>query len=1803
MQLHRCLLPIAFIAVVAFCWCGLGRASAAPAESPELQALLLRKSIKLESVRTEQNDCEISYTLQATNFAKVPPRVIMPFWAVVPPGGSATLQLKNAEWVVLNPDGKMEGPYTLKEQSPWGILPPSQTSARIIPQDEFRTVSLQRAELVVASNITRNVEGKIESAIAIITKGTLALKIQAAPGDKSQPLDLAKDDPYLDSLLKMLVINKDQILMCGREPKPLDNEEELRAWNQLLADAEKRGPILFARLPRGGVYALRPEMLRNAGITPEAMPMSRVRVFAGKDELAVIAQGSGDQLIGDSSLTFYVPIDKTDKKPFIPLWVFLAGEGDTVRRATIADYGVLSTPPEELKGYVTERVFEPNVFSHDQPVTAPMLKWSTAEVGPTAFRNYEFEASHVRPGTDVKFSAWLIGCDPLRVRESYYDLLINQKSVATGDVRTGRVDERAVTFPSSLLAEGMNTLSVFNPEQQNPDKANPFRFIMAQMSLPISSLGLKPQTLFSVELDGETTASVTLRRQSNFKGTGLALDVTEPLNPIFTSLGVATGPNEYLTQIRINKAQTEVLYAPMETYMVPPKFSVVKAPRSYSTTEQADYLAIYYPELGDALTPLVDYRAKTMSVAAVTVDDVYAAFSYGELSYQAIHDCIAHSFRSRKAPRLREVLLVGEGSEYWWEYRRDSRNVSQNMVPVFGWQDPSIRIRGDESYALLTGSGPLADVEIARISVNNPEELKIVVDKIMAYEENPPTGEWRNRHIFVTDDEPDFVTVARAIIAKTFQPPHFIELLKLQDYPYEDYFRGIWRKRSAEFTDKVIDAMDKGALTITYLGHGGPNLWSSERILHIRDIDRMVDDGRHPFLVAGSCDTGWVDYPLEPVRASLSEHFLRRENGGMIGAFIPIDGTSSYEHDFLISALYDQLIRGGITDLGTLCLLSKINYYLDRNNTSVTNQYLLMGDPASHLPPIGAALQASVEPSRMLSVTNRVLKVTGRTSGYDLASGRVMVTDRTNLAIAESRFNVRGGDIDTTVGLPAYLTPGDYNVIVETTNDEAKKSQVVTLPLRVEDLKVSLGWNTVPDSSAVLAAGKPVQFRFDVKNETDIDLSNAQIVIDDADTRKEISRQPVAITARQSITPTFEKPLPPGVTTLRGRLVVPSGDENTPDTVLAENELVLRAQSDQVRYLDFPLDAVQVSRVSLDQSNPRTRFTIPVYNMTEFALPKLGAVLKRTGAAEAVPIGAEQEIESLQPAQSHQLVFETNTLFGKEPTNFLLEVYDLSKERRRLLQLTPFTYSFKSGPDVAIIPDSFFTESDNLFGGRTVYMRYTVINNGDEVARNVRAMAYQTEPWIEKNLLPSALSWFPPEPVDNLYPGEKHAFRLRWDPASGTEANSTIFAAVKVAGIPGDVNLENNILKRELKFLLPPNLHLDRKGIQVSSKFLKPYERVTIRVPFSNDSDQDFVRDFRISVYAGAQNGERERIAMRRIARMKSGESALMQFDWVVQPGQYSLTFNLNEDREYLEATYDDNVVSMNIPYVLAEGEFGTGTTTWDFSQFPDYGSMGGVLRLPDGTLTTSARPRPLMKKMPFDPQYLIKGALGEPRAVDNLWGQELGHLGLTYEETGAPVKFRVPLLEDVDTNLYDVYFDTMGDFIPEKMSGDFKYRFEDQKDWSMETRPTTGQIYMGRYDVRDGYLDFEIAGPDYPTINDLSAFYVSPVMGVYESPVIQIARPVAATFLADAVEPGGAKIEYGIRYGSRGAAEIQWNDWQPIAANEDFVSPAGRNVMQWRASLLDGKADKPVLKSVRFALKPPSAKESSPPQVASHVQ
>src|SRR5690606_11871957 len=158
----------------------------------------------------------------------------------------------------------------------------------------------------------------------------------------------------------------------------------------------------------------------------------------------------------------------------------------------------------------------------------------------------------------------------------------------------------------------------------------------------------------------------------------------------------------------------------------------------------------------------------------------------------------------------------------------------------------------------------------------------------------------------------------------------------------------------------------------------------------------------------------------------------------------------------------------------------------------------------------------------------------------------------------------------------------------------------------------------------------------------------------------------------------------------------------------------------------------------------------------------------------------------------------------------------------------------------------------------------------------------------------------------------------------------TLIAAVDASQPDMELDRTDNTLEKTVRLLPAPNLLIDRGNARASHEYVRPGDIVRVVVPIENPSDQDFTRELRFAAYAVRSNGVRRNIFMKQMDQMLAGESATLEFDWVVEPEENRLFLDLNEDREYLESTFADNTMNMEFRYLLAPSWFAEPARVWD---------------------------------------------------------------------------------------------------------------------------------------------------------------------------------------------------------------------------------------------------------------------------------
>ena len=385
---------------------------------------------------------------------------------------------------------------------------------------------------------------------------------------------------------------------------------------------------------------------------------------------------------------------------------------------------------------------------------------------------------------------------------------------------------------------------------------------------------------------------------------------------------------------------------------------------------QIDYVVITHPTFAESITPLVEFRqSQGLKTLVVDINDIYNEFSDGLFNPFAIQKFLRYAYHNWQQPAPTYVLLVGD-AHYDYKnatvdiYREDptfpgTYNLYPNFVPTYhGWAPASGETSMDQRFVNVSGDDPLPDMLIGRLSVQTPEALATMVQKIIDYEENPKIGLWQGTLIHVSDDETDNPS---DIVFEKSRDELIQEIIPVGYDTRQIYLRKI---KSPEVTrTRIRSAINRGALVIEYAGHGGIQTWADESIFRIEDVVNLRN--RYlPFVITTTCLNGQFDKPQQVGNFCLSEQFLFGEYGAIatLSATRLTYGSANAAFD---KDLFEALFRVrqaspelAVNDaasqptIGYIIADAKISFINRIRNPSWipgTEQYTLFGDPASRL--------------------------------------------------------------------------------------------------------------------------------------------------------------------------------------------------------------------------------------------------------------------------------------------------------------------------------------------------------------------------------------------------------------------------------------------------------------------------------------------------------------------------------------------------------------------------------------------------------------------------------------------------------------------------------------------------------------------------------------------------------------------------------------------------------------------------------------------------------------------------------------
>ena len=490
---------------------------------------------------------------------------------------------------------------------------------------------------------------------------------------------------------------------------------------------------------------------------------------------------------------------------------------------------------------------------------------------------------------------------------------------------------------------------------------------------------------------------------SNFPNQGFIWDVSNRQIPKLVS-GSIEGASTFT--FKQNMKFSEFIASNGTSFYVPDKIGAVNYQNLHGLP-QADYLIVTNPLFYEQANRLANlHRDEGLTVHVVTDAQVFNEFSSGAKDAAGIRMFVKMFYdRSQlisgsKAPKY--LLLFGDGTydpkdrvsnnnNYILTYQVDN---SENHISALVTDD-FFGILGDNEAITQTD---LLDVGIGRLLVSDLTQAKQQVDKIEHYMKNGSDlflnasannccldsstngsfGDWRMKFIQIADDEEGgyFVnndTEPQYDIVKSNHREMNCDKLYLDAYPQQTSAGG---QRSPEVYSAISDRVQRGALVVNYVGHGGEVGLAEERIVTIPQIQSWTNINALHLFVSATCEFTKFD---DPKRVSAGEWLSLNPTGGAIALMTTTRSVYFGVNTATGIAFFNNVFQRDLNmqpkTFGEIARLTKNQSGSNDNKRSFT----LIGDPALKiaLPRLRVVIDSlNSQPSIVIDTIKALGKVT-----------------------------------------------------------------------------------------------------------------------------------------------------------------------------------------------------------------------------------------------------------------------------------------------------------------------------------------------------------------------------------------------------------------------------------------------------------------------------------------------------------------------------------------------------------------------------------------------------------------------------------------------------------------------------------------------------------------------------------------------------------------------------------------------------------------------------------------------------------
>ncbi len=343
-----------------------------------------------------------------------------------------------------------------------------------------------------------------------------------------------------------------------------------------------------------------------------------------------------------------------------------------------------------------------------------------------------------------------------------------------------------------------------------------------------------------------------------------------------------------------------------------------------------------------------------LNVKVITLESIYQEFSSGKQDIAAIRNCIKYIYDNplNESKKIKYVNLFGDAS---FDYKNRIAN-NTNIVPIYhALNSNSVgesSYASDDFYGLMDANegnigGFFGGIDIAtgRMLVKDSNQADEMVNKVIEYHDIKSYGSWRNNFVVIADDsdvESDATlqknqnSLANTV---TSEKP-FINASKilLDAYDQESSSGGF---RYPKARSDIFNAFEKGALVFNYLGHGGEDGLTAERIWEKSDGQNLSNQYKYPLFITVTCDFSRFDNPFRP---TAGEYTYWNPKGGAISMITTIREIGQFSAENFNILFAKNLFSYGSNQYTSIAEALRISK--NTNPNSSTNVVFYIGDPA-----------------------------------------------------------------------------------------------------------------------------------------------------------------------------------------------------------------------------------------------------------------------------------------------------------------------------------------------------------------------------------------------------------------------------------------------------------------------------------------------------------------------------------------------------------------------------------------------------------------------------------------------------------------------------------------------------------------------------------------------------------------------------------------------------------------------------------------------------------------------------------------